>query len=256
VVAGGRVDSADVATSAQGVSAPLAERLSAVRGRIAAAAERAGRDPGAVLLVAASKTVEASRVAEMVALGVRDLGENRVQEAAAKVPALAAIAGPPGLRWHLIGHLQTNKANRAATLFDVVHSVDGGRVAEALSSRRPEELPPLDVLVEAELTGIAGHTGVPPEQLEEVVRSVLAAGPRLRLRGLMTMAPPVPDPDLARPTFARLRTLRDDLQQRLGVALPELSMGMSDDYEVAVEEGATIVRLGRALFGERPPRPA
>lgn len=238
-----------MAGSAQGTSTQLAERLSAVRSRIANAAERAGRDPGAVLLVAATKTIEPARVEELIALGVRDLGENRVQEAAAKAAALP----DPSLRWHLIGHLQTNKANRAAPLFDVVHSIDSGRVAEALSSRRPDGMAPLDVLVEAELTGIPGHTGIPPEQLEDAVRTILAQ-PRLRLRGLMTMAPPVDDPVAARPTFARLRTLRDELQQRLGTALPELSMGMSSDYEAAVEEGATIVRLGRALFGERPPR--
>jgi pyridoxal phosphate enzyme (YggS family) len=238
-----------VAGSAQGTSTQLAERLSAIRTRIAIAAERAGRDPAAVLLVAATKTLEAERVAEIVALGVRELGENRVQEAAAKFAALP----DGGLRWHLIGHLQTNKANRAAALFDVVHSVDSARVAETLSARRPDHLAPLDVLVEVELTGIPGHTGVPPAALEEVARAALAQ-PRLRLRGLMTMAPPVDDPDGARPTFARLRTLRDDLQQSLGAPLRELSMGMSNDFEAAVGEGATIVRLGRALFGERAPR--
>jgi PLP dependent protein len=238
-----------VAGSAQGTSTQLAERLSAVRSRIAAAAGRAGRDPSAVLLVAVTKTIEPARVAEVVALGIRDLGENRVQEAAAKAAAL----GDPGLRWHLIGHLQTNKANRAAALFDVVHSVDSGRVAEVLSSRRPEDMAPLDVLVEVELTGITGHTGVAEAGVEEAARAVLAQ-PRLRLRGLMTMAPPVERPEQGRPTFARLRTLRDDLEQRLGAPLPELSMGMSDDFEAAVEEGATIVRVGRALFGERAPR--
>jgi PLP dependent protein len=242
-----------VAGSAQGTSTPLAERLSAARSRIAAAAERAGRDPSAVVLVAVTKTIAAPRVAEAVALGLRELGENRVQEAAAKAAELAAPPPSPPLRWHLIGHLQTNKANRAAALFDAVHSIDSARVAEALAERRPEELPPLDALVEIELTGIPGHTGAPPEQAEAVLRAVLAH-PRLRLRGLMTMAPPVDDPEQARPTFQRLRALRDDLQQRLGVALPELSMGMSEDYEVAVEERATIVRLGRALFGERGPR--
>ena len=220
----------------------------AARSRIAAAAERAGRDPGTVRLVAVTKTVDAARVAEAVACGVRDLGENRVQEAAAKAAEL-----PAGLRWHMQGHLQTNKAARAASLFDVVHSVDSPRIAEVLSARRPEEMAALDVLVEVELTGIPGHTGVPPAALSEVARAVLAL-PRLRLRGLMTMAPPVEDAEAARPTFARLRELRDELAQRLGVDLPELSMGMSGDFEVAVEEGATLVRLGRALFGERPPR--
>ena len=236
--------SAEHATSTE-----LAERLNAARSRIGAAAERAGRDPSAVLLIAVTKTLPAQRVAEAVALGLREFGENRVQEAAAKAAELA----PHSLRWHLIGHLQTNKANRAAALFDTVHSVDSARVAEALAERRPDQLPPLDALVEVELTGIPGHTGAPPAQAEAVARAVLAL-PRLRLRGLMTMAPPVDDAEQARPTFARLRELRDDLQQRLGTALPDLSMGMSNDYEAAVEEGATIVRLGRALFGERAAR--
>jgi PLP dependent protein len=239
-----------VAGSAQGTSTPtLAERLADVRSRIATAAARAGRDPAEVRLIAVGKTFPAERVAEVVSLGIRDLGENRVQEAAAKKPQIDA----PELRWHLIGHLQTNKAARAAALFDVVHSVDSARVAEALSSRRPDELAPLDVLVEVELTGIPGHTGTPPAELEAVARAILAQ-PRLRLRGLMTMAPPVDRAEDARPTFARLRTLRDDLQQHLGAPLPELSMGMSNDFEPAVEEGATLVRIGRALFGERPPR--
>jgi pyridoxal phosphate enzyme (YggS family) len=231
-------------TTSQGAGAALGERLAAVRARIASAARRAGRDPAAVRLIAATKTVAAPRVAEIVALGVRDLGENRVQEAVGKAAGL-----PPDVRWHLIGHLQTNKAARAASLFDVVHSVDSERVAEALSARRPEEMAPLEVLIEVELTGIAGHTGLAPERLAEV-----ASMPRLRLQGLMTMAPWVSELEAARPTFARLRTLRDELEQRLGRQLPELSMGMSNDFEVAVEEGATMVRTGTALFGERPPR--
>lgn len=230
--------------------AALGERLAAVRARIAAAAERAGRDPEAVRVIAVSKTVEAARVAPLVASGVLDLGENRVQEAVAKAAEL-----PEGIRWHLIGHLQTNKASRAASLFSAVHSVDSERVAEALSARRPAGTAPLDVLIEVELTGIAGHTGLDPARLETVARA--AAGmPRLRLVGLMTMAPYVDVPEAARPTFARLRALRDELEQRLGRPLPELSMGMSNDFEVAVEEGASMVRLGRALFGERPPRAA
>jgi pyridoxal phosphate enzyme (YggS family) len=228
----------------------LADRLAAARSRISAAATRAGRDPAAVRLIAVTKTFAAQRAAEVVRLGVGDLGENRVQEAAAKAAEL-----PPEVRWHLIGHLQTNKASRAAGLFHTVHSVDSERVAAALSDRRPLDMAPLDVLVEVELTGLAGHTGVPPERLAGVAAA--AAGmPRLRLRGLMTMAPLVAAPEAARPTFVRLRGLRDELEQRLGRQLPELSMGMSDDFEVAVEEGATMVRLGRALFGERPPRAA
>jgi pyridoxal phosphate enzyme (YggS family) len=226
----------------------LGERLTVAHERIAAACARAGRDPASVLLVAVTKTFDVSMVRAALGLGIRDLGENRVQEAAAKAAAL-----PPDVRWHLIGHLQTNKVSRAASVFSVVQSVDSERVAEGLSARRPPDMAPLDVLVEVELTGIAGHTGIAESGVESVARAVMAL-PRLRLRGLMTMAPPVASPGGARPTFVRLRTLRHELSQRLGVDLPELSMGMSDDFEVAVEEGATIVRLGRVLFGERPPR--
>jgi len=226
----------------------VAEAVAAARRRMAAAAERAGRDPAAVRLVAVSKTVPAERVAEAVAAGVTDLGENRVQEAVAKRPLL-----PEDVRWHMVGHLQTNKAARAATTFSVVHSVDGLRVAEVLASRRPEDLGDLEVLLEVELTGLPGHTGFQPGDLDAAVAGI-GGLERLRLRGLMTMAPPVADPEEARPAFARLRRLRDEVEQRCGVGLPELSMGMSDDFEVAVEEGATVVRLGRVIFGERPPR--
>jgi pyridoxal phosphate enzyme (YggS family) len=183
-----------------------------------------------------------------VAAGVADLGENRVQEAAAKRPQL-----PDGVRWHMVGHLQTNKAARAAATFAVVHSVDSVRLAETLAARRPAELGELEVLLEVELTGLPGHTGLAPARLEEAVAAIAGlAG--LCLRGLMTMAPPVADPEQARPTFADLRRMREELEQRCGRSLPELSMGMSGDFEVAVEEGATMVRLGRAIFGERPPR--
>jgi hypothetical protein len=226
----------------------VAGAVAAARRRIAAAAERAGRDPAAVRLVAVSKTVAAERVAEVVAAGVTDLGENRVQEAVAKRPQL-----PAGVRWHMVGHLQTNKAARAAATFAVVHSVDSVRLAETLAARRPAELGELEVLLEVELTGLPGHTGFAAGGLDEAVAAIGALG-GLRLRGLMTMAPPVAEPERARPAFARLRVLRDELEQRCGQALPELSMGMSDDFEVAVEEGATVVRLGRAIFGERPPR--
>ena len=226
----------------------VAGAIAAARARIAAAAERAGRDPEAVRLVAVSKTVAPERVAEALAAGVTDLGENRVQEAVAKRPQL-----PEGVRWHMVGHLQTNKAARAAATFAVVHSVDSVRLAQVLAARRPEGLGELEVLLEVELTGLPGHTGFAPEALGGAVEAIGGLD-GLRLRGLMTMAPPVADGEQARPAFARLRRLRDEVEQRGGVALPELSMGMSDDYEVAVEEGATVVRLGRAIFGERPPR--
>ena len=219
--------------------------LATVRTRITEAAERVGRDPGSVRLVAVTKTVPTSRIAEALSCGVTDIGENRVQEAVSKHAELGGAA-----RWHLLGHLQTNKAGRAAALFDVVHSVDGERVATALATRRPDDLDDLDVLLEVELTGLPNHTGFTEGELEAGLAAV-AAVPRLRVRGLMTMAPPVADPEDARPAFARLRTLRDALEQRSGRELPELSMGMSDDYWIAVEEGATMVRIGRAIFGAR-----
>ena len=196
-------------------------------------------------LVAVTKTVDVERILAAIAAGVTDIGENRVQEAARKDPDL-----PGHVRRHLIGHLQTNKAARAASLFDVVHSVDGERVATALATRRPAGRTPREVLLEVELTGVPTHTGFVPDAVEQGVREV-AAVDGLRLRGLMTMAPLVEDVEEARPTFRRLRELRDRVQDATGIALPELSMGMSDDFEVAVEEGATMVRLGRVLFGGR-----
>lgn len=220
------------------------------RRRIASAAERAGRDPAAIRLVAVTKGVEAERVSAAIEAGITDVGENRVQEAAAKREAVHADA-----RWHLIGHLQTNKAKRAAQLFEVVESVDGMRMAALLAEQRAASGPaPLEILIEVELTGIQTRTGVQEPQVEALAREVSRLGP-LRLTGLMTIAPPTADPADAAPYFRRLRDLRDTLSQRLGLPLPELSMGMSDDFEVAIAEGATLVRLGRALFGDRDPVP-
>jgi hypothetical protein len=218
--------------------------LLAVRERIARSAEMSGRDPSSVQLVVATKGVDAARVDAAIAAGATAVGENRVQEAQAKRAAVTHAA-----RWHLIGHLQTNKANRAAAVFDVIQSVDSVRVATALAAAADPAHPPLEVLVEVELTGIAGRTGVTASALDGLAREVSHSG--LHLLGLMTIAAPAADPRDAAPTFSRLRELRDGLVQRLGVQLPELSMGMSDDFEVAIDEGATIVRIGRAVFGER-----
>lgn len=209
------------------------------------AAEAAGRDPASVLLVAVSKGFGADRVDAAIAAGATDVGENRVQEAESKRALVAGAA-----RWHLIGHLQTNKAPRAASLFDVVQSVDSPRVAAALATARDEARGPLDVLIEVELTGIPARTGAPEADVEALARDVLQR-PALRLRGLMTIAAQVRDPNDAAAYFRRLRVLRDGLAERLAVPLPELSMGMSDDFEAAIAEGATMVRLGRAVFGDR-----
>jgi pyridoxal phosphate enzyme (YggS family) len=217
--------------------------VAAVRERIQAAASRAGRDPGSISLVAVSKGVDVAAIEAAIAAGITDIGENRVQEAARKHAELHAA-----VRWHMVGHVQTNKARRAAEVFDTVHSVDTVRVALALATGRPQRLAPLEALLEVELTGIAGRTGAPPAGLAALAREVSRmAG--LRVAGLMTIAAPGAGPEAARPWFARLRTLRDETEQATGMALPQLSMGMSDDFDVAVEEGATIVRVGRAIFG-------
>ncbi len=211
---------------------------------MAASAERSGRDPESVRLVAVTKGTPANRIDEAIAAGATDIGENRVQEAEEKQRAVTGTA-----RWHLIGHLQTNKAGRAAHLFDVVHSVDSRRVAEALATHRAATRDPLIVLVEVDLTGQPKRYGVAEADVEGLVHELVNV-PSMHLMGLMTIAPQVDDPEEARPYFARLRHLRDHMQHVSGWALPELSMGMSHDFEVAIEEGATMVRVGRAIFAE------
>jgi hypothetical protein len=224
-------------------STPVAVRIERVRARIAAAAERAERDPEDVLLVAVTKGTAAANVNAAIAAGITDIGENRVQEASDKQQLIAG-----NVRWHLIGHLQTNKASRAARLFDVVHSVDSRRVADALSANRPRDRDPLIVLLEVELTGIPTRFGVAEADVEGVIQELVNV-PSIHVMGLMTIAPHLEDAEGARPYFARLRHLRDHVEHVTGWALPELSMGMSDDFDVAVEEGATMVRVGRAIFG-------
>jgi pyridoxal phosphate enzyme (YggS family) len=224
---------------------PVADRLEAVRARIEAAAAHSNRDPLDVRLIAVSKGMPANRVDEVIAAGVEDIGENRIQEAADKQREVRNPA-----RWHLIGHLQTNKAGRAATLFDFIHSVDSTRVADALSAHRPAGRDPLGVLLEVEMTGLPTRYGVAEPDVEGVVQRLVNV-PSLHLVGLMTIAPYSEDPEDARATFTRLRRLRDHMEHVTGWALPELSMGMSNDFEIAIEEGATMVRIGRAIFGER-----
>ena len=223
----------------------MADALQRVRQRIDIAAERAGRDRATVRLIAVTKGVDASRVDEAVAAGARDVGENRVQEAYAKHAQVSGTA-----TWHLIGHLQTNKAKRATEIFDVVQSVDSERIAASLASHRDPRRGPLRALVEVELTGIPGRAGVTPDGVASLLRAITPIE-GLVVEGLMTIAPPVGDPADAKPFFARLRSMRDELAHDLGLQLPELSMGMSHDFEAAVEEGATMVRVGSAIFGER-----
>jgi len=221
----------------------VAANLETVRQTIARSAERAGRDPHEVALVAVTKTFPVERIREALAVGLRTLGENRVQEALPKIEEI----GPANVDWHLIGHLQTNKVKFIEGRFRMVQSLDGVALADALDRRLRS---PLDVLVEVNVAEEPQKTGVLPADLAAVAAAV-NAGERLRLRGLMTVAPMVPDPEAVRPVFRRLRSLRDETTQQLGVALPVLSMGMTDDYAIAVEEGATMLRLGRALFGPR-----
>jgi hypothetical protein len=228
----------------------LGARLAAVRERIAAAARRAGRDPGEVLLVGASKEVPAEAIAAAAALGLTDVGENRVQEMLAKQEALATDPASGRLRWHFIGALQRNKAKAVAGRVALVHGVDSPGLARALAARARATGITQDVLLEVNTSGEPAKHGVPLERVEAAALEVAAlAG--LRLRGLMTVGPLVGDPEDARPSFVALRAARDRAA-RIVPGLAELSMGMSADVEIAVEEGATIVRVGTAIFGPRP----
>jgi pyridoxal phosphate enzyme (YggS family) len=224
----------------------LAAHLAAVQEQIRAAAVRAGRDPSAVRLVAVSKTHPPSAVAAAAAAGQRVFGESRVQEARDKIPAC-----PPGLDWHFIGHLQKNKIRPALPLFSFFHSIDSTPLAQALDRLAGETGRPVTGLLEVNISGEASKHGFTPEQLRTELPALLAR-PHLRLRGLMTMAPYSENPEDARPVFRALRELRDEWQAAHGHALPDLSMGMSGDFVPAVEEGATLVRIGSSIFGARP----
>jgi pyridoxal phosphate enzyme (YggS family) len=222
----------------------IARRLDAVRERIAAALDRAGRACGSVRLVLASKTQPPSAVRAAYGAGAREFGENYVQEALAKQAELADLTD---LKWHLIGHLQTNKARLAAASFAIIETLDSARLAGALARAHPH--PPLPVLIEINLGGEDSKTGVAPDKAEPLIEAVRG---QVEVQGLMAIPPPVSDPAQRRADFARMRLLRDRLAAATGLALSELSMGMTDDYTIAIEEGATIVRVGRAVFGERP----
>ncbi|MBI3325045.1 MAG: YggS family pyridoxal phosphate enzyme [Candidatus Omnitrophica bacterium] len=286
----------------------LAENLRRVRERMQAACHRAGRDPSSVRLIAVTKTVPAERIQQAMALGVADIGENLVQEAREKrrmlgrAPQASSLVAPP-VRWHLIGHLQRNKAKYAVELFDVIHSVDSHELAEELErqacrGKRPSavrgsglwargnalsptevfpEAPnpqpptpnnlelfsrlrePLEVLIQVNVSGEATKSGCQPEEAGKLAETVGRLA-HLRLIGLMTIPPFDPDPEQARPHFRRLRELRDELQalRPRSSSHPitqslKLSIGMSHDFEIAIEEGADLVRIGTAIFGERAP---
>ena len=232
-----------------------AERLRSVRDRISQAARRVGRDPKEITLIGVTKRVDAVRAAELVALGLHDLGENYVQEAREKIPAVGALvsaaAGPPTVRWHGIGQLQRNKAREAVALFDVIHSVDRIELARELDRRAGQRGRRLDVFLQVKLSGEAQKGGVAPGSLGELAAQC-AKLVHLAPIGLMVVPAESADPQAARPAFAALRELARGLGDTLGGGRPvALSMGMSHDFEVAIEEGATHIRVGTALFGPR-----
>ncbi len=222
----------------------VAARVMRVRARIAEAATRSGRRPEEITLVAVTKGVDVARIREALASGITDLGENRVQEA---IPKVAAVGR--ALRWHMVGHLQRNKVRDAVSLFDVIQSLDSQRLAVEISERAVR---PIEVLLQVNVAGEAQKFGLPPEAVLAVAPDLVAL-PGLRIIGLMTIAPQANDPEEVRPVFRRLRELRDALAPLRSAQSPltELSMGMSEDFDVAVAEGATIVRIGRAVFGAR-----
>ncbi|MBI4297807.1 MAG: YggS family pyridoxal phosphate-dependent enzyme [Chloroflexi bacterium] len=215
----------------------VGERLGMVRQRISAACQRAGRSSEDITLVAITKGVAPPAILEAYRAGARHFGENRVQEAADKL--LALLPDMPEATWHMVGHLQTNKVKMALGLFGIIHSVDSLKLAQSLSQRATGRL---SILLQVNVSGEASKMGLPPEAVAGVAAQITALS-GLELVGLMTIAPQVDDPEKVRPVFRRLRELRDSL------GLRNLSMGMTDDFEVAVEEGATMVRLGRAIFG-------
>jgi len=223
----------------------IAANLQAVRARMARAAQAAHRAPGEILLLAVSKTIPAERIAEAHAAGQRAFGENHVQEAVEKITVLATLP----LDWHFIGPIQSNKTRLIAEHFSWAHSVEREKIAERLNAARPEGMAPLNVCIQVNVSGEATKSGVAPGD-EAKLAEAIARLPRLRLRGLMAIPEPTADVTLQRRRFALLRELKNGLRAR-GHALDTLSMGMSDDFEAAILEGATIVRIGTAIFGKR-----
>ncbi|MGC8743561.1 MAG: YggS family pyridoxal phosphate-dependent enzyme [Verrucomicrobiia bacterium] len=223
----------------------IAENLESVKKRIEQACARTNRDPSLVTLVAISKGHPPEAVNDAASSGVRIFGENKVQEAKLKIPLCVS-----GISWHLVGHLQTNKAKDAVELFDVIHSVDSLKLAQELSKRAQKIEKKIPILIEANVSGETSKFGYFPELLIGEIQSI-AALPCLEVQGLMTMAPFTDNPEDTRPVFRKLRELKSRCEDILNQPLPHLSMGMSNDFEIAVEEGATLVRIGTAIFGER-----
>ena len=224
----------------------LEENLATIRERINAACARASREPSSVTLLAVTKTQPPEVVSEAARLGLGLFGENKVQEAKNKIPQC-----PGKVAWHMIGHLQSNKARDAVELFSMIESVDSFHLAEEINRRAEQAAKTLPILLEVNIVGEASKFGYKPEQLLADFERLNSLA-RLEIHGLMTVPPWTPTPERVRPVFQRLRELKEQCEQRLGAPLPHLSMGMSGDFEVAIEEGSTIVRIGTALFGERP----
>ena len=228
----------------------ISDNLQGLRARLAKACAEAGRDVNDVTLLAVSKTFGPEAVEQALAAGQRAFGENYIQEGVEKVLALRNTFPQAGVEWHCIGPVQSNKTRLVATHFDWVHSVDRLKTAQRLSEQRPEGLLPLQVCLQVNVDGGLNKSGVSPGELPDLAQAV-AALPRLRLRGLMAIPEPSDDVAVQRAAFRQVRELLEDLRRR-GLPLDTLSMGMSDDLEAAVAEGATLVRVGRAIFGHRP----
>ena len=224
----------------------FAENLTALQTRVNNACARVGRDPAAVTLLAVSKGMPPERVQEAVAAGVSLFGENKVQEARAKIPLC-----PGRLHWHLIGHLQSNKCREALHWFEMIHSVDSLNLAQEIQKQADKQAKTMPVLLEVNLAGESTKFGFKSDQLLADLSAINACR-RLEIQGLMTIAPWTPEPEKVRPIFQQLRQLKEQCEEQLGAPLPHLSMGMSGDFEIALEEGATLIRIGTALFGARP----
>lgn len=217
----------------------VTENIRQLQSRITAAADRAGRSPTEATIIAVTKTVGPDIIKEASECGIKDFGESRVQEATTKIDRLSSLKPSP--TWHMVGHLQTNKVNTAVRLFDIIHSVDSVRLAEAISRRAQHDIP---VLLEVNASGEASRRGFSPAEVGSAAQHIANLS-HIEVIGLMTIGPLTSNPEEVRPIFRQLRRLRDSL------GLTHLSMGMTDDFEVAIEEGATMVRIGRAIFGER-----
>jgi PLP dependent protein len=226
----------------------FADNLATIQQRIHTACHQSGRDVQSVMLLAVSKTQPAETIGEAVRCGQIFFGENKIQEAKAKIPS-----SPGRARWHFVGHLQSNKAREAVHLFEMIHSVDSLELAHEISKRCEQESREMPVLLEVNVAGESSKFGYKPERLLTELKE-LNSVPRLSVQGLMTIPPFTTDPEKSRPYFRRLRELKEQFEEMLGSPLPHLSMGMSGDFEIAIAEGATIVRIGTALFGPRKSR--